>query len=45
MQAVDGIYSPNPNQNDRDLAFLVFKFGGPCLLDILYKAGVLRSVL
>ena len=44
MQAVDRIYSPNPNHDDRDLAFLVLKFGGPCLLDILYKAGVLPSV-
>ena len=32
MQAVDGIYSPNLNEDDRDLAFLVLKFGGPCLM-------------
>ena len=44
MQAVDRIYSPNPNQDDRDLAFLVLKIGGHSLLDILYKAGILPSV-
>ena len=44
MQAVDGIYSTNPNHDNRDLAFLVNKVGGPCLLDILYTAGVLPSV-
>ena len=42
--AVDGIYSPNLSKDDKDLAFLVLKMGGPCLLDILFRAGVLPSV-
>ena len=42
--AIDGIYSPHPSQEDKDLSFIVLKFGGPSLLDILYKAGVLPSV-
>ena len=41
---IDGIYMPNPSQNDKDLAFLVLKFGGPSLLSILHCAGVLPSV-
>ena len=32
---------PNPSQSDKDLAFLVLKFGGPSLLNILYRAHVL----
>ena len=43
MAVIDGIYSPNPSQDDKDLAFLVLKFGGPSLLNILYKAGILPS--
>lgn len=35
IDAVDGIYRPNPRQDDKDLAFLVLKVGGPSLLDIL----------
>ena len=41
MGGVDGIHMPNPTQSDKDLAFLVLKFGGPSLLNILYRAHVL----
>ena len=41
MGGVDGIHMPNPTQSDKDLAFLVLKFGGPTLLNILYRAHVL----
>ena len=44
IAAIDGIYTPNPSKDDKDLAFLVLKIGGPCLLDILFRAGVLPSV-
>ena len=44
VKAIDGLYRPNPSQDDRELAFLVLKLGGPSLLDILYRAGVLPSV-
>ena len=43
MAVIDGIYSPNPSQDDKDLAFIVLKFGGPSLLNILCKAGILLS--
>ena len=43
MAVLYGIYSPNLSQDDKDLAFLVLKFGGPSLLNILCKAGVLPS--
>ena len=42
--AIDGIYTANPNQQDRDLAFLVLKLGGPSLLSTLHSAGILPSV-
>ena len=45
LQVIDGLYRPNPSQDDKDLAFLTLKFGGPSLLNILYRAGVLPSVL
>lgn len=41
MAVIEGIYTPNPSQDDKDMAFLVLKFGGPSLLHILYKAGIL----
>ena len=44
LNVIDGIYMPNPCQSDKDLAFLVLKFGGPSLLNILYRAGILPSV-
>ena len=28
MAVIDGVYLPNPSQDDKDLAFLVLKFGG-----------------
>ena len=43
VKAIDGLYRPNPSQDDRELAFLVLKLGGPSLLDILHRAGVLPS--
>ena len=44
INVIDGIYRPNPSQDDKDLAFLVLKFGGPSLLSILHCAGILPSV-
>ena len=44
MDAIDGIYKANPTQDDKDLAFITLKFGGPSLLNILYRAGLLPSV-
>ena len=41
--AINCIYSARPSSEDKELAFLVLKFGGPSLLDILYKANVLPS--
>ena len=41
MAVIEGIYAPNPSQDDKDMSFLVLKFGGPSLLNILYKAGIL----
>ena len=41
--AVDGIYRARAGQDDKDLAFLVLKFGGTSLLDILFQANVLPS--
>ena len=35
---IDGIYRPNPSQDDKDLAFLILQFGGPGLLDIVHRA-------
>ena len=36
LNAVDGLYTANANQDDKDLAFLVLKFGGPIILDIIF---------
>ena len=41
--AIAGIYRARPDADDRELAFLVLKFGGPSLLDILYRANLLPS--
>ena len=38
VDAIDGIYRPNPSQDDKDLAFLILQFGGPGLLDIVHRA-------
>ena len=35
MAVIDGLYRPNPSQDDKDLAFLTLKFGGPSLLNML----------
>ena len=42
-EAVAGVYRARADQDDKDLAFLVLKFGGPSLFDILYRANVLPS--
>ena len=41
MEAIAKLYTPNPSQDDKDLAFIVLKFGGPTLLSILHRAGLL----
>ena len=38
VDAIDGIYRPNPSQDDKDLAFLILQFGGPGLLDTVHRA-------
>ena len=43
-EAIAGVYRARVDQDDKDLTFLVLKFGGPSLLDILYRANVLPSV-
>ena len=43
VNAIDGVYHANPSKEDKDLALLVLKLGGPSLLDILFKANVLPS--
>ena len=40
---IDGIYMARASNDDKDLAYLVLKFGRPSLLDILYRANVLPS--
>ena len=42
--AIQGVYNARPSDDDKDLALLVLEFGGPSLLDILYKANYLPSV-
>ena len=37
-EAIAGVYRARVDQDDRDLTFLVLNFGGPSLLDILYRA-------
>lgn len=41
VAAINNVYTPNPSQDDKDLGFVVLKFGGPSLLSILHQAGVL----
>ena len=41
--AISGIYKARASEDDKDLAFIVLKFGGPALLDILYRANHLPS--
>ena len=42
-EALGGVYRARVDQDDKDLAFLVLKFGGPSLLDILFRANLLPS--
>lgn len=42
--AIEGVYRARPSDDDKDLALLVLEFGGPSLLDILFKANLLPSV-
>ena len=44
MQAIDGVYLARPSEDDKDLAYLILKLGGPSLLTICYKANKLPSV-
>ena len=44
MDAIDGIYTPQYSQDDKDIAFLILQFGGPGLLDIAHRAFSLPSV-
>ena len=41
--AVAGVYQARAGKDDKDMAFLVLKFGGPSLLDILHRAKLLPS--
>ena len=41
--AIGKIYRARPSQEDKDLAFIVLKLGGPTLLSILCKANKLPS--
>ena len=45
IYAIDGIYSSNPSQDDKDLAFLILQFGGPGLLDIMHRAIGFPNIL
>ena len=38
VDAVAGVYTPHPDQDDKDLAFVIWQIGGPALLDICHKA-------
>ena len=42
--AIRGVYRARPSEDDKDLALLVLEFGGPSLLDILFKGNHLPSV-
>ena len=37
-QAINGFYRAKCNADDKDLVFLILKFGGPSILDILHHA-------
>ena len=41
--AINKVYRARPSEEDKDLAFIVLKLGGPTLLDILCKANKLPS--
>ena len=43
VDSIKGIYNPQPDQDDKDLAFLILQFGGPALLDICHRAINLPS--
>ena len=38
VKATEGIYLAHPDQDDKELAFLIWQIGGPALLDICAKA-------
>ena len=38
VDAIAGIYRPHPDQDDKDLAFVIWQLGGPALLDICHRA-------
>ena len=42
-QAINGLYRARCNADDKDLVFLVLKFGGPSLLNILHQAKCFPS--
>ena len=41
--AIEGVYRARPSEEDKDLAFVVLKIGGPSLLSILCRANKLPS--
>ena len=41
--AIHKVYRARPSEEDRDLAFVVLKLGGPALLSVLCKANKLPS--
>ena len=43
LDAIAGIYRARPSNDDKELAFVVLKLGGPSLLNILCKANKLPS--
>ena len=38
VDAISGIYSPRPDQDDKDLSFVIWQIGGPALLEICHRA-------
>ena len=44
MQAIDGLYLARPSEDDKDLAYLILKLGGPSLLTMCFKSNKLPSV-
>ena len=44
VDAIDGIYTPQYSQDDKDIAFLILQFGGPGLLDMCHRAIKVPSV-
>ena len=43
QDALDGVYNPHYKQDDKDLAFIIYQFGGPALLEIVHRAIKLPS--